>query len=938
MVDLGKLKIGVQVDGENAKKQLNDIKGTSAKTAQGMQTDWTKVASTLSNTGKTLTKNLTLPIVALAGVAVKLASDMEETTNKIDVVFADNAQTVKNWASDSIESMGLARQTALDMASTFGDMGTGMGLTNAEAMNMSTSLVQLSADLASFKNISIDRANTALTGVYTGETEALKGLGIVMTEANLLAFAEAEGIEKSYKEMSQAEKVALRYKYVISISNTAQGDFVRTGGGMANQSRMIKENLKELGVQFGEALLPTVNKVVTSINELLKKFQLLSPEQKETIVTIGLLVAALGPVIMIVGKFISAYNTLKTAVVTANASMNASMGVIGLIVIAITAFIAIISKLKQQQEEYAKAAEERFDKAMQESAEKVNGLKDAEEKAEEKTVSLREKLEELAKTDPEVKAKVDTASAVINTDELRDALGKLITKTGDLKENIEAVNEALRNHGDALKAARYSQMIDDIFTIIPLMKEQGATTEEIANYVDEAVGNFNDYAAAVDESAATTGDFTAAMADGKITADEMIPIIDGLSTTAEGLYGDISSVGEGMAILDVAMQNGTISEAGYNAVAQETAALLAEDMMTAVTDISDAYDTFSAAEQNAYDVEAQQRADAQNIVDGFTLKLEALHKYSENIQNGMTSVEALRVVEEGYGTETAQALKDAFIEKIGTTDAGWNDVLNLTNEWTADVQNAEEGLNLETGSIAQRRKDSILAAENQLQTELSTVTTGWTDEQIEDFANLAEAAGFELDEGFLDMLTSTNKFVEDSQGAWDKNGDYIPGTIEGALSNVLLVISNNRADIVSETQSIGEGVADGIAVGIKMHQYKAVNAATKAVQAAIAAAKKAGDIQSPSRKMRDMIGKPLAEGIGVGFEDNIQKVIKKVQLGIGNITSGGATVAKRATTNNVSNTNNKITQNINFTDRVLTPYEQQLKARRLSKELAGAFR
>jgi hypothetical protein len=271
-----------------------------------------KAQEKMTTAGLTLTKTVTAPILGLGVAAVKMASDMEETMNKVDVSFGDSAQQVKDWAKDSINSMGLAQQSALDTAALFGDMGTGMGLTEQKAANMATSLTQLSADLASFKNVRQDVAATALNGIFTGETESLKQLGIVMTEANLQEFALEQGISKRVSEMSQAEKVQLRYNYVMNATTKAQGDFERTGGGMANQSRKMSEQLKELGVQFGTLLLPIATKIVTKLNEMLTTWNSLSPTMQKIILTVVGIVAAIGPLLLIVSKVIGIISKLKT--------------------------------------------------------------------------------------------------------------------------------------------------------------------------------------------------------------------------------------------------------------------------------------------------------------------------------------------------------------------------------------------------------------------------------------------------------------------------------------------------------------------------------------------------------------------------------------------------------------------------------------------------
>jgi len=194
-----------------------------------------------SEMGKKLSLAVSLPLAALGFTMVKSASDMAESINKIDVAFKGSSQSVKDFAKTSLDSFGISQNAALEYASLFGDMATSMGISTDVAAKMSTSLVGLTADLASFKNIGIDQANTALSGIFTGETESLKRLGIVMTEANLQQFAYSKGIKTQIKDMDQASKVNLRYAYIMSNTTNAQGDFVRTGGGAANQMRIFTE-------------------------------------------------------------------------------------------------------------------------------------------------------------------------------------------------------------------------------------------------------------------------------------------------------------------------------------------------------------------------------------------------------------------------------------------------------------------------------------------------------------------------------------------------------------------------------------------------------------------------------------------------------------------------------------------------------------------------
>ena len=166
--------------------------------------------------GNTLTKFVTVPVLGAATASFKLASDLSESLNKVNVAFGKNAKEVEDWSKTTLKSFGISQGSALDMAALFGDMSTSMGLSTDMSAKMSKSLVGLAGDLASFKNIGIDQAQTALAGIFTGETESLKQLGIVMTQANLQQFAYSQGIQKNIQDMTQAEQVQLRYAYVMA--------------------------------------------------------------------------------------------------------------------------------------------------------------------------------------------------------------------------------------------------------------------------------------------------------------------------------------------------------------------------------------------------------------------------------------------------------------------------------------------------------------------------------------------------------------------------------------------------------------------------------------------------------------------------------------------------------------------------------------------------
>lgn len=288
----------------------------------------------MKDIGQTLSISLTAPLSLAGGAAIKMASDFNESLNKVDVAFKSSSAEVKAFAKTSMSSFGIAEGSALEMASLFGDMATSMGLTTSQAAKLSTSLVGLAGDLSSFKNIGIDEATTALNGVFTGETESLKRLGIVMTEANLKAFALSKGIKANYETMSQGEKVLLRYNYVMNATKNAQGDFERTQGGSANQMRMFNEGLKELGVQFGQIILPAFTKIVTALNGFIKYISQADAGTKTFVLALSGIAAISGPLLFLAGtvipKVIVGINLMKVAFSNLGRTVKAA-GIIGLI-------------------------------------------------------------------------------------------------------------------------------------------------------------------------------------------------------------------------------------------------------------------------------------------------------------------------------------------------------------------------------------------------------------------------------------------------------------------------------------------------------------------------------------------------------------------------------------------------------------------------------
>lgn len=215
-------------------------------------------------------------IIEFGKECIELGSDLEEVQNVVDVTFTTMSKKVDEFARNAVVSAGLSETMAKRYVGTFGAMANAFGFTEAEAYDMATALTQLSGDVASFYNITQDEAYDKLKSVFTGETETLKELGVVMTEAALDQYALSKGIGKTTRSMTEQEKVALRMQFVTEQLSLASGDFVRTSDSWANQVRILKLQFESLKATIGQGLINIFTPVLKVINTLLGKLATLA--------------------------------------------------------------------------------------------------------------------------------------------------------------------------------------------------------------------------------------------------------------------------------------------------------------------------------------------------------------------------------------------------------------------------------------------------------------------------------------------------------------------------------------------------------------------------------------------------------------------------------------------------------------------------------------
>lgn len=215
-------------------------------------------------------------LVQFGKECVELGSDLAEVQNVVDVTFTTMSDKVNEFAKNAMTSAGLSETMAKRYVGTFGAMSKSFGFSEAQAYDMSTALTQLTGDVASFYNISQDLAYIKLKSVFTGETETLKDLGVVLTQSALDQYALANGYGKTTSEMTEQEKVALRLAFVQKQLSAASGDFIRTSDSWANQVRVMQLQLQSLKATVGQGLINIFTPVLKVINILLGKLATLA--------------------------------------------------------------------------------------------------------------------------------------------------------------------------------------------------------------------------------------------------------------------------------------------------------------------------------------------------------------------------------------------------------------------------------------------------------------------------------------------------------------------------------------------------------------------------------------------------------------------------------------------------------------------------------------
>lgn len=195
---------------------------------------------------------------------VKGASDLTETTNRLEVSLGEAAPAAKKFADEMVSTFGLAKNEIYGAEAAFGGLGKNLaGLSGDKLSAFSNKFTELSANLASYANFTstADAAEALQTALAGNQSDRLKELGVVLLDDAVKARAVAEGFAKSTKEVSESAKVQARALMISEQLADANGDLAKTMNSPANMYRRFTGTLQNLAALVGQAVMPVLGRI-----------------------------------------------------------------------------------------------------------------------------------------------------------------------------------------------------------------------------------------------------------------------------------------------------------------------------------------------------------------------------------------------------------------------------------------------------------------------------------------------------------------------------------------------------------------------------------------------------------------------------------------------------------------------------------------------------
>jgi tape measure domain-containing protein len=297
---LGKLNLKLGIDVSDLDKELGKVERSMSRFGGKMQ-----------NIGTTLTQSLTLPIIGLGAASLKSFADIEKLQNGLIAIMGSSTDAAVEMERlrKVAENPGLALPEVVKASASLQSVGMNADAARETITQFGNAVARAGGGAEQFDGVVLALSQISAVGKVTQEDlnqikERLPEFARVMKEE--FGVVTAEGIRE----------LGISSEEFIKRSVGALGNLERANGGLANTFDNLKDNVGASLAELGKAINETLNleAVVATfsagLQRLVDGFKSLNPETQGFIVKAGLLVAALGPAIFIVGKLISTFGAL----------------------------------------------------------------------------------------------------------------------------------------------------------------------------------------------------------------------------------------------------------------------------------------------------------------------------------------------------------------------------------------------------------------------------------------------------------------------------------------------------------------------------------------------------------------------------------------------------------------------------------------------------
>ena len=492
----------------------------SAKNAaSSFGTKMGKIGGTLSKMGTVMTASVTAPIIAGFTKMTLSAAEASETIGAVDMVFGDAAESIHNFAETSADAVGLSSTEFKQLGTVTGSFLQNLGYTSEEASEKTIMLSERASDMAAVFNTDVSQALQAIQSGLKGEMNPLENFGVKMNAAAIEAKALSMGLADQNGELDDNAKAQATLALIMEQTSRVQGTFKKESEGLSGQMKILKANIEDAGVGLGNVLLPAATDMIKKVTELAQKFANLSTEQQEQIVKWGLVAAAIGPALIVIGKvivilpkLITGLKAAKAAAIGLDTITSGMLGPLALLAAAIAAVVAAIIIFKKKTNEQIEVMED-AKKAALENGDGYEEYQKALEDAGHETDQTKQKTSEYRATLKTARADLERLrdEHIISKDKFAELYSKMdvgIITAEEMSQITYELEQGMSDTGDAVKYAGtdmgyYSDQAEiaagHTKTMTGEVKDAAEAAADYYDYVDLATSGTEDWGGMMNE-------------------------------------------------------------------------------------------------------------------------------------------------------------------------------------------------------------------------------------------------------------------------------------------------------------------------------------------------------------------------------------------------------------------------------------------------------